>query len=132
MATAYTATERAAIEDVIQLYIEGVSKGDADKLRKAFHGDAWMFGSLGGTRYDVPISQLIDIATSHPLDDDGSYKARIISVQQVCDAATAVVEEDGCWGGVSFVDFFALTKIDGSWRIVNKTFAHTAGEMPAS
>lgn len=89
-------------------------------------------GSLGGTRYDVPISQLIDIATSHPLDSDGSYKARITSVQQVGDAATAILEEDGCWGGVSFVDFFARTKIDGSWKIVNKTFTHTAGEMPAA
>lgn len=35
-------------------------------------------------------------------------------------------------GSVSFVDFFALTKIDESWKIVNKTFAHTVGEMPAS
>lgn len=42
MAMAYTANERGAIEEVVQLYIEGVSKGDADKIRKAFHGDAWM------------------------------------------------------------------------------------------
>lgn len=119
MATAYTANERAAIEDVIQLYIEGVSTGDTDKLQEAFHGDAWMFGSLGGTRYDVPISQLIDVAVSHPFDSDGSYQARISSIQQAGDAATAIVEEDGCWGGVSFVDFFALAKIDDSWKIAH-------------
>jgi hypothetical protein len=40
------------------------------------------------------------------------------------------VDEDGCWGGISFTNFFALVKIDGRWQIVNKTFAHTAGEMP--
>jgi hypothetical protein len=32
---------------------------------------------------------------------------------------------------VSFVDFFTLSKIDGRWQIVNKTFAHTGGVPPA-
>jgi Putative lumazine-binding len=31
---------------------------------------------------------------------------------------------------LSFVDFFSLANIDGSWKIVNKTFAHTGGSMP--
>jgi hypothetical protein len=54
------------------------------------------------------------------------------AVEQVGDAATVRLEEDGCWGNLSFVDFFTLAKIDGTWKIVNKTFAHTGGEMPAS
>lgn len=132
MTTAYPANERGAIEDAIRLYIEGVSRGDADKLKTAFHSDAWMFGSVGGQRYDIPVSQLIEMATSQPFGSGGSYTARITSVEQVDDAATAIVEEDGVWGGLSFVDFFALAKIDGSWKIVNKTFAHTGGELPTS
>jgi Putative lumazine-binding len=28
-------------------------------------------------------------------------------------------------------DFFTLAQIDGAWKIVNKTFAHTGGELPA-
>jgi hypothetical protein len=130
MATTEIATEHEAITGVVQLYIDGVAKGDAAKLKEAFHEQAWMFGSLGGSRYDVPISQLIEMAVSQPLDSDGSYKARITSVEQVGDAATATIEEDGCWGSVSFVDFFSLTKVDGSWKIVSKTFAHTGGDMP--
>jgi hypothetical protein len=93
---------------------------------------AWMFGSVGGQRYDIPISQLIEMATSQPFDSAGNYKARITSVLQVDDAATATVEEEGIWGSMSCVDFFALAKIDGSWKIVNKTFAHSGGEVPAS
>jgi hypothetical protein len=129
--TVSTANERAAIEDAVRLYIDGVSKGDAGKLKEAFHDEAWMFGSLGGQRADMPIGQLIEMAVSQPLDSDGSFRARISDVEQVGDAATARVEEDGCWGGVSFVDFFTLAKIDGAWKIVNKTFAHTGGELPA-
>ena len=125
-----TANERAAIEGAVQLYIDGVAKGDAAKLKEAFHDEAWMFGSLGGQRYDVPIGQLIEMATAQPLDSDGGFSARITSVEQVGDAATARIEEDGCWGSVSLVDYFTLAKIDGAWKIVNKTFAHTGGEMP--
>lgn len=131
MTTVYSANERGAIEDAVRLYIDGVSKGDADKLKTGFHSEAWMFGSVGGQRYDIPISQLIEMATSQPFDSGGSYIARITSVQQAGDAATAIVEEDGIWGSLSCVDFIALVKIDGSWKIVNKTFAHTGGEIPA-
>ena len=132
MASTMTATEREAIGAVVQLYFDGASKGDAAKLKEAFDERAWMFGSLGGQRYDVQIAQLIELCVSQPLDSDGSYEARITSIEQAGDAATATVEEDGCWGGVSFTDFLNLAKIDGTWKIVNKTFAHTGGEPPAS
>ncbi|MGB8963792.1 MAG: nuclear transport factor 2 family protein [Pseudonocardiaceae bacterium] len=131
MATAYSANERGAIEDAVRLYIDGVSKGDADKLKTGFHSSAWMFGSVGGQRYDIPISQLTEMVTIQPFGSGGAYTARITSVEQVGDAAIAIVNEDGVWGSLSFVDFFTLTKIDASWKIVNKTFAHTGGEIPA-
>jgi hypothetical protein len=131
MAATEQETEREAIVNTVQLYIDGASKGDIDKLKEAFHEQAWMFGSLGGTRYDVPITSMIEMSATQPLDSDGGYRARITSVEQLGDVATATVEEDGCWGGISFVDFFTLAKIDGTWKIVNKTFAHTGGEMPA-
>jgi putative lumazine-binding protein len=124
--------ERGAIEDAVRLYIDGVSKGDADKLKTGFHSEAWMVGSVGGQRYDIPISHLIEMATSQPFDSAVSYTARITSVQQVGDAAVAIVEEDGIWGGLSCVEFVTLARIDGSWQMVNKTFAHTRGELPAS
>jgi hypothetical protein len=132
MAATETATERAAIEAVVQLYIDGASKGDPAKLEEAFHEQAWMFGSVGGQRFDMPISQMAELVQSQPLDSDEAFTARITAIEQIGDAATATLEEDGCWGSISFTDFFTLTKIGGAWKIVNKTFAHTGGEMPAS
>ncbi len=129
--TEATATEQVAIEEAVQLYIDGASKGDAAKLKKAFHEAAWMLGSVSGQRFDMPIAQMIETVTAQPLDANGEFSARITAVEQVGDAATVRLEEDGCWGNISFVDFFALRKIDGAWKIVNKTFAHTGGEMPA-
>jgi hypothetical protein len=127
---ATTGTEQTEITRVVSLYAEGVRDGDAAKLREAFHPQAWMFGSLAGTRYDEPIDELIALVDGKPVDVDGSFQARVVSVEQVGDAAFAVLEEDGFWGTVSFTDFFTLARIDGAWKIVNKTFAHTGGEPP--
>jgi hypothetical protein len=127
---ATTGTEQAEITRVVNLYAEGVRDGDAAKLREAFHPQAWMFGSLAGTRYDEPIDELIALVDGKPVDVDGSFQARVVSVEQVGDAAFAVLEEDGFWGTVSFTDFFTLARIDGAWKIVHKTFAHTGGEPP--
>jgi Putative lumazine-binding len=130
--TASEVTDRAAIEAAMQLYIDGASKGDPDKIKEGFHEAAWMFGHIGGQRYDMPAEQLAATVQQMPLDSDGSFRARITAIEQVGDAATVRLEEDGCWGALAFVDFFTLAKIDGTWKIVNKTFAHTGGEMPSS
>jgi Putative lumazine-binding len=119
--------ERTAIESTVQLYIDGASKGDAAKLEEAFNEGAWMYGSLGGQRMDMPITEMTAFVAEKPLGGN----ARITSVEQVGDAAVVRVEEDGCWGTVSFVDWFTLAKIDGTWKIASKLFAHTGGEMPA-
>jgi hypothetical protein len=127
---ALTGSEQAEITRVVDLYVEGVRTGDGAKLREAFHPQAWMFGSLAGTRYDEPIGELIALVDGQPVDVDGSFQARVVSVEQVGDAAFAVLEEQGFWGTVSFTDFFTLVRIDGEWKIANKTFAHTGGEPP--
>ena len=118
-----------AICRVLQLCTEGEAKGDVAKLREAFHADARMFGSIAGTRYDVPIEELFELAESEPADT-GTYRSRVLSVQQTGDAAVAVVAEEGYWGSLSFIDYFQLARIDGDWKIVCKLFAHTRGEPP--
>jgi hypothetical protein len=128
---AATGSEKVEITQAVDLYVDGMRDGDGAKLREAFHEQAWMFGSLAGTRYDEPIGELIAMVDGHSVDVDGSYQTQIVSIEQVGDAAFAVLEEKGCWGTVSFTDFFTLAQIDGRWTIVNKTFAHTAGEPPA-
>ena len=118
-----------AIHRVLELCTEGEAKGDVTKLREAFHEDARMFGSLAGERYDVPIEELFELAQSAPADT-GSYRSRVLSVQQRGDAAVGVVAEEGYWGTVSFIDYFLLACIEGVWTIVCKLFEHIRGEPP--
>jgi hypothetical protein len=128
MTTIETETERGAITHVVEAYIDGARTGDAVKLIEAFDQRAWMFGSLGGQRVDIPIGEMIEMVKTQPMGE--TYEARITSVEQVGDAARVTLDETGCWGSVSFTDFFGLSKIDGEWKIV-KVFAHTGGEMPS-
>ena len=128
---AVTGSEKAEITRTVDLYVEGMRTGDGAKLREAFHPQAWMFGSIAGTRYDEPIGELIAMVDGHAVDVDGSFQARVVSVEQVGDAAFAVLDEQGVWGTVSFTDFLTLAQIDGAWTIANKTFAHTGGDPPA-
>jgi hypothetical protein len=131
-----THTEAASVVDdydaicrVLQLYTEGEAKGDVTKLRQAFHADARMFGSISGEREDVPIEELFKEAESEPADT-GSYRSRVLSVQQTGDAAVGVVAEEGYWGTLSFIAYLLLARIEGNWKIVCKLYAQTAGEPP--
>ncbi|GHE93106.1 hypothetical protein GCM10017786_27320 [Amycolatopsis deserti] len=127
--TTTTVDDYDAICRAVQLCLDGEATGDAGKVREAFHQDARMFGSLAGERYDVPISDLAEMVASAPADT-GNYRARILSVQQTGDAAFVTVAEEGYWGTVSFLDYLSLARISGTWKIVNKLFAHTGGEPP--
>jgi hypothetical protein len=126
VAAADKAADHDAIAQVVQLYIDGAAKGDVAKLTEAFHEDARMFGAAGDSRYDGPIGEMF----TDPPADTGNYRARIVSILQTGDVAIAELAEDGYWGTVSFVDYFSLARINGTWKIVNKVFAHTGGEMP--
>lgn len=119
-----------AVRAIVQLCLDGEATGDVGKLEQAFHPSAWMFGDLAGTRYDVPIQTLFDMSAESPADT-GCYRSRILSITCHGDVATATVVEDGYWGTVSFLDLLSLCRIGGTWKIVNKTFAHLGGDPPA-
>ena len=114
----------------VQLYVDGVAKGDAATLEQAFNEGAWMYGAVGGDRLDMPITEMIKMIAAKPADVDGSFHTVVRSVEEEGDAAVVILEEQGFWGALSFVDYFSLARIDGSWKIVNKTFAHTGGSLP--
>jgi hypothetical protein len=123
--------EDEAIATVLRLYTEGSANGDSAKLREAFHEHARTYGSLNGTRYDVPVAEMIAMEERSPRNSDGRYTAHIMSIEQAGDIAHATVEEDGCWGTASFTSFLSLVKFDDRWQIVVRVFAHVSGALPS-
>jgi Putative lumazine-binding len=118
-----------AITKVIQLYIDG-SAGDVAKLKQAFHAEARMYGHIGEVQHAIPISGFIDMVANAKGSMAGArYRAKIVSVDVVGDAGMAVLAEED-YLGCDFVDYFSMARIDGQWKIVNKTYAHTGGKLP--
>jgi hypothetical protein len=114
-----TISDAEQITAKIESYVHGCQTGDGTHLKEAFHPDARMFGHVGDDRYDVPIFGGMDAAVAgNPTVD---HDARILSIDVEGDAACVKLAESRFWG-LDFTDFFLLSRIDGEWQIVAKSF----------
>jgi hypothetical protein len=115
-----------AILRVVQLYIDGFNDNDINKFREAFHEDAWIFyaDSEGVLRKDL----ISDRFATWAAPPSWNVVGRIISVTQVGDAAAVQLSwyraPDEC------IDFHNLVKINGVWKITNKTATHVSRIPP--
>ena len=114
-----TITDAEQIAQKIDGYTQGCKTGDGTHLKAAFHPDARMFGAVGADRYDIPIFGGMDEAVAHQPTVD--HTARILSIDVEGDAACVKLAESGFWG-MDFIDYFLLSRIDGEWQIVAKSF----------
>ena len=55
----------------------------------------------------------------------------IVSIHVTGDAGVAVLAEQD-YLGCDFIDYFSVARIGGEWKIVNKTYAHTGGQLPGA
>ena len=124
-ATTTTATtpDYDEIVRVVQLYIDGW-KGDVNKFKEAFHEDAWIFFTdADGVLHKALLTDCFErwaAANRH-------IEGRIISVTQAGDVASVLLGWDNITDpSRSFVDFHALLRINGVWKITNKTATHSS------
>ncbi len=117
-----TITDAEQIAAKIDGYVRGCRTGEEAPLKEAFHADARMFGAVDGDRYDMPVLGGMSAAVAE--QPTGDHDARILSIDVEGDAACVKLAESRFWGQ-DFVDFFLLSRIDGDWQIVAKSFTHT-------
>lgn len=119
-----------AVTALVQLYIDGAG-GDVDKLKQAFHPTATMMGHVGPMETYVPIADFFAMVENSPPLPGPGYQAVIRSIDITGDAGVAVLTETD-YMGCDFVDYFAVTRIDGRWWITHKNYAHTGGQPPSA
>ena len=90
--TAHNIQDIADVRALVQLYIDG-SNGDGDKMRRAFHPDAHMFGHIGPMETYEPITEFTKLVEEQPGLAGPNYRADIRSVDLVGDAGVAVLVE---------------------------------------
>ena len=117
-----TITDAEQIATKIDGYVRGCQTGDGTYFKESFHPDARMFGHVGDDRYDEPIFGGMDAAVAGQPTVD--HDAKILSIDVSGDAACVKLAESRFWG-LDFVDYFLLSRIDGEWQIVAKSFMST-------
>ena len=98
---------------------------DVGKFKEAFHDDAWIFYVDADGRLT---KNLISENFAHwAAPPSWGVVGRIVSVTQVGDVASVQI----VWDRTSipsdvWIDFHNLIKIDGIWKITNKTATHSS------
>jgi hypothetical protein len=110
---------------VVQLYVDAFNDNDIGKLRQAFDKDAWIFYiDADGVLHKNLISESFE-EWAHP--PSRGVVGRFISVTQVGDAASVQLSFDRAADKSSgWIDFHSLLRINGVWKITNKTATHSS------
>jgi Putative lumazine-binding len=113
-------SEEAAVRAAIDHYFQGHATGDGAHFRKVFHPESKLFFIRDGKFASRTSEEYIGGATGKPPADEAQRKRTIDWIDVAGDAA--VVRITLAYPTVTFVDYMSLLKIDGEWKIVNKTF----------
>lgn len=107
---------RAALDH----YFRGHATGQGEHFRKVFHPDSKLFAVRDGKYWQLTSEEYIARASGKPAPDEAQRKRSIESLDISGNAASAKIVLD--YPQVKFVDYMSLLKIDGEWKIINKTF----------
>ena len=112
--------EEAAVRAALEHYFRGHATGQGEHFRKIFHPDSKLFAVRDGKYWQLTSEEYIARAPGKPADDEAQRKRIIESVDIAGNAASAKIVLD--YPQVKFTDYMSLLKIDGEWKIINKTF----------
>jgi ketosteroid isomerase-like protein len=120
--TPLTTGEYDKIVHTVGLYVDGVNERDMDKFKEAVHEDAWMSSvDKDGTLHTHPLTEAHFKSWAEHPDDWGWIQLRVLSVAQMGDVAQVASALGDDWLG-----FYSLTRVNGEWKITNKTASHAS------
>ena len=112
--------EGAAVRAAIEHYFRGHATGDGEHFRRVFHPDSKLFFVRDGKVTQLTSADYIARAPGKPAPDEAARRRRVESVDVAGNAAVAKVVLD--YPAARFTDYMSMLKVDGEWKIVNKTF----------
>jgi hypothetical protein len=112
--------EEAGVREAIEHYFRGHATGDGEHFKKAFHLEAKLFWIRDGKLSQRTAADYIAGARGTPAPDEAQRKRRITSLDITGNAAIVKVMLD--YPDASITDYMSLLKIEGEWKIINKTF----------
>lgn len=120
MSIAQTTNDMELVKVPLENYLKGHATGDGEYFKKAFHTEGQLIFMRDGKYTTRSFAEYIAGASGRPAADESKRKRWIASVEVVGNAAFAKIILD--YPSAKFTDFMSLLKINGEWKIVNKTF----------
>lgn len=117
-------TDLQEIMIAIDNYFLGMYHRDINRLRKAFHATAYLFGHLEGKFVHFSLEQWFARLELRPVPAETGelYDMKIISIDKTQEVAAVKVAV--LLRGLRFTDYLTLMQVDGRWVILNKAFHH--------
>jgi hypothetical protein len=122
------AKEKELVKIPLENYLKGHETGSAEFMKKAFHTEGKLIFIRDGKFTTRTFEEYINGMSGKPAADEAQRKRWIESIDVVGNAATAKIILD--YPTVKIVDYMTLLKIDGEWKIVNKSFYAEPKEQP--
>lgn len=111
----------AAVRIPLEYYLSGHATGNPDVMRKAFHTEGKLIFMREGKYTTRTFEEYVGgMKDGKPAPDESRRKRWIESIDVAGNAAMAKIILD--YPAVRFVDYMSLLKIDGEWKIINKSF----------
>ena len=120
-AEAQSAADEAAVRTAVEAYLQAHASGSSVGLRPVFHPVANLYFVRADTLTTRSGQAYLDGFDGNPAPDEAQRRRWISMVDVTGDAAVARVVLD--YPTVTITDYFALLRIEGEWRIVNKIFS---------
>lgn len=120
--------ELAAARVPLENYLKGHETGDPEFMRKAFHTEGHMIFIRDGKYSSRTFAEYIGGMSGKPAADEDKRRRWIESVEVAGNAGIGKIILD--YPTVKFVDYMTLLKINGEWKIINKSFYAEPKQQP--
>ena len=116
--------DRAAIEAVVQTYLDGLYEGNVEKLAAAFHPTSSLTYEENGSLTPLPRDQWLEAVRSRPSPQSRGLPRhdRILQIDQAS-PTMAFVKLKCALPPRFFTDYLCLLKVEGRWQVAQKVFA---------
>lgn len=115
-----SAQDKESVKVPLDNYLQGHATGNGEFHQKAFYPESRLLFVREGKFTQRTSAEYIKGSSGKPAADEANRKRWIEMVDVVGNAAIGKIILD--YPTTYFVDYFALLKIDGEWKIVNKSF----------
>ncbi len=113
--------EKELVRIPLENYLKGHETGNPEYMKKAFYTEGKLIFMREGKYTTRTFEEYIaGMKDGKPAADEAQRKRWIESIDISGNAATGKIILD--YPNVKFTDYMTLLKIDGEWKIVNKSF----------